>query len=204
MSRDCLACVDATPLSRNRTLSNPKKSRYLNWVLNLAHATGHLPRWCSHISEFEFDVLHCTGIKHQVDNVLSHLQTTDTDTKSMKGDLLIAVMDANTTESTRARLENYQQSLAKENADNDYLKKEAAPKNAEFLKHQTTSPCCRYATQSVCTVNAEYEVIENGLAARVAPVDDAVQIHVPHTLRMRLLHHSHYPVMTGYPGNRRM
>lgn len=43
----------------------------LRWILNLSDATDQAQRWQLCVSEFAFDIVHPTGITHQVADALS-------------------------------------------------------------------------------------------------------------------------------------
>lgn len=62
---------------------------------------------------FDFNVVHRAGVKYQVADALSRLQTTDADTKPIKDlSLSFAVINIDIIASTKDHLENYQQALA--------------------------------------------------------------------------------------------
>lgn len=50
----------------------------LKLILNLINATGKLPCWRLPLSELEFEVNHCMGIKHQAADMPSQLRMTGT------------------------------------------------------------------------------------------------------------------------------
>lgn len=53
------------------------------WVLNLADASENLDRWCLPLYEFEFDVVHRAGLKHQAGNAFSRLLANVHDTTKL-------------------------------------------------------------------------------------------------------------------------
>lgn len=50
-----------------------------NWILNFMENTGVLARWQLGLPEFEFDIVHCMGIKQQEDDALSRPKTAGSD-----------------------------------------------------------------------------------------------------------------------------
>lgn len=113
------------------TIQNDHDS--LKCILNLADATGRLARLRLRPFEFEFDVVYRAHIECQTTDALFRLQATGVDTKHIEVNLLIAVNDTETTESTKVRLENQQQGLVQVDEGNNSLKKGGAPTTVEFL-----------------------------------------------------------------------
>lgn len=66
----------------------------LKWVLNLTEITDKLERWHLRISEFDFDVIHRAGIKHQAADTRSRLRTNWEDNTPLEGDLLRSAIKA--------------------------------------------------------------------------------------------------------------
>lgn len=155
---------------------------FVEQILNLVVTAGHLARWCHYLSGFEFDVLYCSRIKRQTAIGLFRLQTTGTDTDRIENDLSFAVIDTDTSTSTKMRLENHQQALAQVVEDNDYLKKKAAPTIADVLQHQAADPSCRQPPQSVSITDVEYTNDKNKQLFRVASINSAAQTLVPTAL----------------------
>lgn len=48
----------------------------LKWTLKLAEATCQLAQWRPRLSEMGFDLVHCTGVKHQATDTLLLLPKT--------------------------------------------------------------------------------------------------------------------------------
>lgn len=51
---------------------------------------------------------------------------------------------------------------------------------------------------------AEYIIDNTRLVVEMAPTERKIQILVLTALRIRLLYHPHYPVVTDHPGDRQM
>lgn len=88
--------------------------------------------------------------------------------------------------------------------DNEAEKERAAPSLQNFLHHKATDLLCNQAGDSVGHANAEYNVEENELIVGLEPIDWAVQVAVPQSLRSHLLFNSRYPVMACHLGKRKM
>lgn len=84
----------------------------LECVLNHADATRHLAHWRLHLFEFQFDVDYPAEIKHQATDALSRPLTTGADSEPRKGVLPVVVIDTNTPDSTKVRLENLQEAIS--------------------------------------------------------------------------------------------
>lgn len=82
--RKCLAIVWSVLVLRPYLKINRSTIRTgrdsLKWILNLSDSTGRFARWRLCLSEFEFDVVHKAGVKHQAADALSRLPATGADT----------------------------------------------------------------------------------------------------------------------------
>lgn len=92
----CLAIVQSIiflhPHIEGERLSIRTDKNSLLWILNLADAAGRLAQCELHFSEFDIDVVHCAGIKHEVADVLSQLLTEGTVNKPLKAKLPVLVI----------------------------------------------------------------------------------------------------------------
>lgn len=134
----------------------------LKVILFLPDAAGRFKRWYLNISEFEFDVAHCVGIKSQAADTLSRLQTTGADSSSIQDDSPDGVIDINTWASINVRLEIRRQALAEVVVDNAPSKKGAAPTVAAFMQQQGIDPYWTQAAESTGNSNADYKIVKNG------------------------------------------
>lgn len=65
----------------------------LRWrIMMLAGATGRLAWWRLLLSEFDFKIVHCAGVRDQTANVLSHLFIGITDNTQLKDELSAVVI----------------------------------------------------------------------------------------------------------------
>lgn len=61
----------------------------LRWMLNIMDVSGELAHCWLSLSEFEFDVMHRAGIKHQAADPLSPLPNDGEDTTHLNNALLV-------------------------------------------------------------------------------------------------------------------
>lgn len=54
------------------------------WTLNLADSTGQIARWRHRLSAFDFEAIHCSGIKNHNADDLSQLSTTSKDESALE------------------------------------------------------------------------------------------------------------------------
>lgn len=59
--------------------------------------------WRFHVSQLDFDSIHHAGIQYQAADVQSIVQKTGTDTVFNKCDLSVAMIETDTTDSTKVR-----------------------------------------------------------------------------------------------------
>lgn len=88
-------------VSRRFTIRTDRDS--LKIIFSLADATGRLARWRLRLSEFDVDVRHRAGIKHQAADVHSRLTNTEKDQASIKDNSPIAVLE--TTSENKASMQ---------------------------------------------------------------------------------------------------
>lgn len=65
----------------------------LKWILILSDGTDRLARWNLRPSEFDFDVVHRAGIKHQAVNEISCVRTTVEDQTYLHDDLYVLAIE---------------------------------------------------------------------------------------------------------------
>lgn len=63
------------------------------WILNLPDSTGRLAQWRVRLWEYDFDVLHRAGIRHQANDAKSRLQTTGEHKTHLDEDLPLLAID---------------------------------------------------------------------------------------------------------------
>lgn len=63
------------------------------WILNLADTSVRWARWRLCLPEFEFNVLHRAGVKHQAVDALSRMPTGGADTTPIEDEIPITVID---------------------------------------------------------------------------------------------------------------
>lgn len=65
----------------------------LKWILNLTDSTSQLARCCVCLSEYDFNVVHLAGKKHEGADALSRLRTTVEDQMHLDDDLPVPAID---------------------------------------------------------------------------------------------------------------
>lgn len=95
-------------------------------VPNLKTSARRITGWNLILSEYEFDVVHRTEIKLQAADVLSRLQTTQKDRKTLEEDLPELAIDVT----------NNEEDISIVDADSEYI----SPLNAEASATDNTSP----------------------------------------------------------------
>jgi transposase InsO family protein len=79
----------------------------------------------------------------------------------------------------------------------------AAIQIEEFQAEQAADTDCQRWLESAKPGNP-FDIDENGLLIRIAPLDQSRQTVIPKSLQPRLLHLEHYPPVAGHPGVSRM
>ncbi len=78
--RECLGVVWSIVHLRpylERTRSTVQTDHYaLKWALFISNSEGRLKKWRFRPAELDFDVIYCPGIKHQVPDALSRIEST--------------------------------------------------------------------------------------------------------------------------------
>lgn len=59
----------------------------LRWITNMTEATGKLVRWHLRLSEFDFEVVHWGGVKHEAAEALSRLEKTGMEKSPLEDDI---------------------------------------------------------------------------------------------------------------------
>lgn len=175
----------------------------LQWMLNLADATGCLAPWRLHLFKLGFNVVYCKGTKNKFFDVLSRPQITGVHNKFTEDDFTAADIDIDTLDCTKLRLENNNQAIYQAIGDEDVLNEKAGTTILDFVLHQAADVYCNQGALSVRMANAEYKVDKSGLIVQVEPIDDSVESIVPKALYDRLFYPSHHPVLVGHPDQRR-
>jgi transposase InsO family protein len=73
----------------------------------------------------------------------------------------------------------------------------------EFLREQAADAECQRLLNTPVTYTP-FDINDDGVLVRIAPLDKSQQIVVPASLQPRLLHLEHYPQTAGHPGVSRM
>ena len=227
--RECLAIVWSVLLLRPYLEGAPFVIRTdhdsLRWLLNIADVSGRLARWRLRLSEFDFEVVHRPGVKHQAADALSRMQTNGEDASRMDDEIpcflaehhrdteaietVATVICGNETlpervidwpkPSKRIAMEGVM-AIVEEDKNVEAISVE------EFLQEQARDPYCQERMEKLGLEEegAVFEIDQFGILCRRAKLDGAMQKVVPKTLRDRLLYLSHYPRLAGHPGQSTM
>ena len=219
--RECLAVVFALQTLRPY-LACEKFTVYtdhaaLHWLLNIREPSGRLMRWRLRLSEFDFNIEYKKGICNTQADALSRLRTNaEVQFDADESDIPVyAVVDSDDEEDDPEDIEIL-----------DF-------EEDEFVEHDLAMlEACAVETEppadTITAVTAE-EIVQGQLVDefclsvrrrinagdRVAFVEDKngilvrtttrhPQIVVPHALRVRVLHSSHFGKFSGHPGGRKL
>lgn len=216
-SCNCLVCIDATPLPREKTyrdLSRPKFVEVNSPYCRCNPPFGTLPVTPS---ESYFEVIHRAGIKHQSTDAPSRLATTGESRDPIKYVSIVSISETASENKSNIQLvlhthtrppaspetePTYGRSLKVE--DNEAEKGKAAHAPHMCLHHQATGAFCKQSAENVEQAKAEYINDKNGLIDRIAFSDGAAQEVVHRALQSRLLCPSRYSVVIDHPRQRWM
>ena len=214
--RECLAVVWAILLLRpyleGTRFTIRTDHSALKWLLNLADSSGRLARWRLRLTEFEFDIVHRAGIKHQAADALSRLETTSTDETELRDEIPTLTEDDKPPTTVLACFDCDELDLNDETCvctttDTDENDSDGLPSmitDEEFIKQQAEDEYCKEAAKSVGLPGSAFSIDKHGFLVRIAPLDGAVQKVVPASLKDRILKLGHFPPLSGHPGQRRM
>ena len=73
-----------------------------------------------------------------------------------------------------------------------------------FLREQRRDDNCNSLAITIDDPASKFEYDDNGFLIRISSLDTTQQIVVPSSLRQRVMHLAHNPVLQGHPGTTRM
>lgn len=172
------------------------------WILNFVDATDRLARWQLGLYEYEFDLVHRDGIKHQKADALSSLRTEGTDDLPLEDKLsLISVQHVDKrvdTVVTFSALESYSNRTLQPVANSDEIFV-ILPTITVFIKTQTAGTFFLTAARQLTKVEAKLKLIKTLAIVRRSPIDTALQKHVLLLLRKWVLSLSHHYSLSRHP-----
>lgn len=161
--------------------------------------------------EFELDIVHRPGVKHQAVDALSRLFTVGEDTTPLEDSFpCLAVRGAKWSDETKWSYIECWDSHGGLVGDPEVMalveeEKDILPITTEELfKKQSTGPSCKESLAKVGDSTSLFNVNRDTVLVRRAPLDDAFQKLLPASLRARVLYLSHYPRLAGHAGCSRM
>lgn len=96
--RACLATVWLVlllrPYLKGTRLTIHTDHNSLKWISNLLDSSSRLARWQLRFSEYTFEIVYYTGIKHPCTDALFRLPTDGGDTTPLENDPLLLAIDA--------------------------------------------------------------------------------------------------------------
>lgn len=174
---------------------------YLKLICNLADKTGRLARWGLRLSQFEFDDGRLAGTEQKAADTLSRMPADSANTTPIEDEILIAVIDMTSYRFIPKSI--YHSSLYAVRLLPMWLRTTEsapdAPTLEPFIEKHALEPSCQQNIAQAGSAKADFTVDENGLVARKATIDGAIQILAPRALRKQLLYHSHHSVTVVHP-----
>lgn len=235
--KECLAIVWAALMLRpylegvRFTLRTDHSA--LRWILNLADASGRLMRWRLRLSDFDYEVKHRAGVKHQAADTLSRLRTDGADTSLLDDAIPTLLVDDDAANEAQADVEDLRDEPVEWKVKNDngdeflLLQQEevfgserpAAPSilalqdDADapteltmdrLRSEQLKDSLCTFLRQQKHFEGSLYALDHNDVLVRRSPLDGRLQKVVPRCLVPLVLHLAHNPLHAGHPGGTRM
>jgi len=205
----------------------------LRWILNLSDASGRLMRWRLRLADFDYEVKHRAGIKHQAADTLSRIRTNGEDTSDLDDaipTLLVSdprdvtdVFDEQLDEPIMWEVKNgngehfllleqdhaspAQPSVPRETfifATNDLSERPGELDIDTLREAQERDKLCAFLRTQRHFEGYLYALDHNDVLVRRSPLDGRLQKVVPRTLVPTVLRLAHDPVHAGHPGGTRM
>ncbi len=186
----------------------------LKWALFLSNAEGRLSKWRLRLAEFDFDVVYRPGVKHQVPDALSRIETTGGESGPLEDSIpcpeSLPEEDANCDPGQNLLIEDENWDLTACPSGeclslvDSHLGAEPISKEEWLVEQSYDSLCQTLRNNAERTPSSGFLIREDGLLVRKAILDGRHQIVVPKSLRDRILSLSHNPDVSGHPGSKRM
>ena len=173
--------------------------------MNITDPSGRLLRWRLRLSEFDFSINYKKGSSNLQADALSRLRTLGETTVEPDYELPCFAVEQSDDDSDIEVIEEdfsiTDLHLATSNGDFEPL---LLPINLEELLRSQLSDnfCASIRSRLNEGEGLPFALDADGVLCRT--VQRVPQIVVPHSLRSRVLHLSHYPKLSGHPGGRKM
>ena len=227
--KECLAIVWAAltlrPYLEGQRFTLRTDHDSLRWIMNLSDASGRLQRWRLRLADFEYDVVHRAGIKHQAADALSRMPTDGSDQTPLDDAIPTLAVEASHTE--RSETQPDPQEFVEENdyldgcpaSEHDFgeiaglpdvlaLNDKSEPPGeitiTSLREAQQNDKFCQHVRSSLDLPDSPFGVTHEDILVRRSPLDGSLQKVVPFSLIPIILYHAHYPVHAGHPGGTRM
>lgn len=202
-----LASIDSPTIPRQNRLKNRTDRDSLKCILNLPDSFGRFAWWWLCLFEFNIDVAHRRGIKHQANKVRPSLRINGEDTAPLKDGILLLAIETpistdiivnfiDTTSDARNLLDAMQ---IPPNTPNDTATSLATSINADYIRDQAIGIYCRAMASHVGQRNAKVHIVHHGLLVRCSTINGALQAVVPIPLQERTSTLAHYSLEAGHP-----
>ena len=234
--KECLAIVWAVltlrPYLEGNRFTLRTDHHSLRWIMNLADASGRLQRWRLRLADFEYDIVHRAGVKHQAADALSRLPTNGTDQHPLDDGIpTLAIGDSETfdpydwaegvlsvEEEVLAGVEDIaldaclihggEQPPLPGIPDVLALDEHSTPPGevtmSALREAQANDRYCKHIRASLDIPGTPFGVTHQDILVRRSPLDGSLQKVVPFSLIPTVLYNAHYPVHAGHPGGTRM
>ena len=171
----------------------------LQWIMNLADASGRLARWRLRLLEYEFDIQYNPGREHHLADAMSRLPTGGGDVAEIEDEIpCFAVVEDPEEESTDSDYHLLCTSGEVANLDGTpwnpevfALLQEQTDVTTipveEFLREQASDPYCKRVAEIIGIPGSQFEYNHQGYLLRKSPLDGTLQKFVPLALRPRVL-----------------
>ena len=193
--KECLAVVWAVIMLR----PCPEQTRFtvrtdhqpLKWLMTLSDPQGRLARWRLRLLEFDIEIQCKPGVTHALADYPSRVITEGLDRNVLEDDLPVFPNNQHRSPVTAVT------------ANNAHLPERISLR--ELLEHQASDTCCCWARKELDSGRSSlFSENQNGVLLRTSPLDNALQVLIPDSLKDRLLHIHHYAPSSGHPGTTRM
>ena len=163
----------------------------LSCIYRFTTATGRLLRWRLRSAELDFVVKYKKGADHHLPDALFRMPTAGLDQKELDDEISGFLLA---------------QAARGMDAKNFSAPELPPPIAAEELlrAHSADGHCQQFGAVIYSGKPTPFVLDENGHLVRCQPTTDMKQVHIPETLRARVIGLEHYPTSKDHPGVQRM
>lgn len=204
--KECLAVVWAMlhlrPYLQGNTFVLRTDHAALRWILNMADATGKLARWRLRLLEYDYEIQHRPGVKHQAADALSRVRTDGGDETELDDE--VPTFECKEDEDTDGTICEIGRTNDSTSTTQDEVEELTRPiSDEEFIRGQSTDDFCQEVARTVGLPGSKFDVDNAGCLIRRSDLDGSLQKVVPKKIQSRILYQMHYPTSAGHPGSTR-